>query len=261
MCLVGQVITDVTWSGARAPTKMRLGGVVHAARMAWALGVEYTVAGVLPAYLADQAGEYLRQIGCSGFHQLGRVSGSPNVFLIGHAQEAGPQRYESILRKDHRVEDIDLRALNAAATAATDLICFPDLSWFGAIANNLPSVPLHVDVDPTPEMIGQLMRHPQLTTVFMSTSASSLRAHYGGSVARMAEAVVGLDANAVIKENRGGSWLRDRLGKDHEAPAVGAVRSGGGGTGELTFNSFATPARSVSSRSSRSCRRATSSAA
>lgn len=42
--LVGEVMVDVTMRTTTADTKLRLGGVFHAARALWAAGVAYDLA-------------------------------------------------------------------------------------------------------------------------------------------------------------------------------------------------------------------------
>ena len=44
ICLIGDILVDVTLKTEFNPLKMRLGGIVHAARALWAMGVEYDVA-------------------------------------------------------------------------------------------------------------------------------------------------------------------------------------------------------------------------
>ncbi|HEY2094667.1 MAG TPA: hypothetical protein VGJ81_22635 [Thermoanaerobaculia bacterium] len=41
LCLIGEVIVDVTLPTAGAGYKLRFGGIIHAARCAWALEIEY----------------------------------------------------------------------------------------------------------------------------------------------------------------------------------------------------------------------------
>lgn len=51
ICLIGDILVDVTLKTEFNPLKMRLGGIVHAARALWAMGVEYDVAFFSPSYL------------------------------------------------------------------------------------------------------------------------------------------------------------------------------------------------------------------
>ena len=52
-CILGYIFNDVTLKSAATPViKMRLGGIVHAARGMYAVGEEYSVAYFAPSYLA-----------------------------------------------------------------------------------------------------------------------------------------------------------------------------------------------------------------
>lgn len=219
LCIVGQVIVDVTWTGGRRPTKLRLGGVAHAARMAWALGIDYTVAAVAPSYLVDAASDYLGNIGCRSFHLLAEVTGSPNVLLIGDAQEAGPQGYELLLREQAAISEPSLTELTAAIDEATDIIGFPDVSWFQHLVGAWPPVRSHLDIDPSPEMLELARQLPCVATLFTSTSAPSLHKYHGGSATSVLSACGVVEADVVVKENRGGSQMRCRDGRVIDGPA------------------------------------------
>ena len=57
ICLVGDILNDVTLATAETKLKMRLGGIVHAAHGLWAIGLDYTIAYFAPLYL-DSHSEY-----------------------------------------------------------------------------------------------------------------------------------------------------------------------------------------------------------
>jgi hypothetical protein len=111
ICLVGEVVIDVTRRNAQSDTKMRLGGIVHAARGLWALTVPFDVAYFAPSYLDEQIRNYLIPLGCQNIEKLGNVTGAPGVFLIEEAKEVGDQGYEFLLRDELKV-NIDLDILN-----------------------------------------------------------------------------------------------------------------------------------------------------
>jgi hypothetical protein len=50
LLLIGQVFVDVTLGSAGEQIKLRLGGIFHAARAVWAMGVPYVLAYVAPDY-------------------------------------------------------------------------------------------------------------------------------------------------------------------------------------------------------------------
>ena len=108
ICLVGDILTDVTLpSPSQKEYKMRLGGVVHAARGLWAMGVDYAVAYFAPAYIDGQIESYLHEIGCREIHKIGNVTGCPYTMLIREAKEIGNQGYEFLYRDCIKIEYAD----------------------------------------------------------------------------------------------------------------------------------------------------------
>jgi hypothetical protein len=99
LLLVGEVYIDFTLPKAGADSKLRLGGIVHAARGVWATDANYAVAAVCPGYLVDQARAYLG----SEFIWLAEVKGAPNVMAIGDPTELADQAYQDILRDEKSV--------------------------------------------------------------------------------------------------------------------------------------------------------------
>jgi hypothetical protein len=103
LLLVGEVYVDFTLPKAEADNKLRLGGIVHAARGVWAIDANYAVAAVCPGYLVDQARAYLESLGCSEFIWLAEVKGAPNVMAIGDPTELADQAYQDILSDEKSV--------------------------------------------------------------------------------------------------------------------------------------------------------------
>ena len=98
LLLVGEVYIDFTLPSANSQSKLRLGGIIHAARGLWAIDAKFAVAAVCPAYLVDQARTYLESMGCAEFIWLAEVSGAPNLMAIGDPTELADQAYQDILR-------------------------------------------------------------------------------------------------------------------------------------------------------------------
>jgi hypothetical protein len=69
--LVGEVFVDVTVTSARTETKLRLGGIAHAARGFWALGKQFRAAVVIPSYLEGVVRDYFRKLGCINLAVIG----------------------------------------------------------------------------------------------------------------------------------------------------------------------------------------------
>lgn len=100
--LVGEVFIDITLKTNK--TKMRLGGIVHAARGLWASGVTYSVAAIYPGYLDKEIRDYLKAHGCSSIYHIGDVKNAPNVIFLYDEKETAHQGYENILRDKKEIE-------------------------------------------------------------------------------------------------------------------------------------------------------------
>lgn len=85
ICLVGDILTDVTLATVNNPLKMRLGGIVHAARALWAIDVDYAVAYFAPAYLDSHIDTFLKEHNCNAIIKLGNVTNCPYTMLIQEA--------------------------------------------------------------------------------------------------------------------------------------------------------------------------------
>lgn len=203
--LAGEVFVDFTLTKPGQDNKLRLGGITHAARGFWALGVPFRAAAILPDYLVSSAKAYFQQLGCIDFQVLGVVSGAPNVTVIFDAIEVADQGYETLLREE-KVINLSPRALDTCD--AHDILLFPGTFDLGDVCALLPKdARLHLDVAydvPDPANISGL---PQpVETIFISTSSDLFRSVGGGSVAKLAAAFHLSDPSRVIlKENRGGS--------------------------------------------------------
>ena len=210
ICLLGQTLVDVTLSPT-SPTKMRLGGIAHAARALWALDAMYTAGFVCPAYLSGQSGDFLAAHGALESVCIGVVDGAPNIMLVTHAEEAGPQGYELLLRDNH-VVSLEVEALDRVLDDPdlTAVLAFPDAGYFEALAPRLPidHPRLYLDGDLDPARLGEWGLGGCVDTVILSTSSRTFMSTYGATVERLRYAAVPGAANALLfKENRGGSRL------------------------------------------------------
>lgn len=122
LLVVGELIVDFTLTPACSENKLRLGGIAHAARALWAIGVPFAVAAVSPLYLRESARSYLSRLGCVEFINLGEVSGAPNIMVIGDSIEVGDQGYENLLREEKTVALNDVRE---ALSTYENVLIFP----------------------------------------------------------------------------------------------------------------------------------------
>ena len=208
ICLVGDILTDVTLpSPSQKEYKMRLGGVVHAARGLWAMGVDYAVAYFSPAYMDGQIESYLHEVGCREIHKIGNVTGCPYTMLIREVKEMGNQGYEFLYRDCVKIEYF-AEEINRLADYK-ELMCISGNYDLNAVlAGTRPDQPIHIDVANNIRTLDQLSKERQFSTLFISTSSDLFHAIFNNiddffaQLAPYAEKIV-------LKENRGGSRAYD----------------------------------------------------
>lgn len=226
LLILGQVLVDVTLPPQRSAQepKLRLGGVIHALRACWALGVPYGLGFVAPTYLHNAIRKYAASFGAEVADCIGTVDGSPNVILVNDARECGAQGYEQLLR-DELTVDVDSASLSALLTKGwTDVLAFPSNQDAGPILHALQSLHgprCHVETGWLSGELGLLTESGfKSDTVFISTSSSIFLEGCEGQAARLAQMVVGhVSANMVLKENRGGARLFTEGGPIIHVPA------------------------------------------
>jgi len=207
LLVIGEVFVDLTLVGQTAESKMRLGGIVHAARGLWASGVQYSVGAFSPKYLVEEARAYVAAHGCADFFWFGEVEGAPNVIVIGDAREVAWQGYESILRDRRRAtflnQSLDL-------SAYTDVLLFPGCYDLSAVRSMFPGdvsfdIDIAYDVD---EMVALDPYRGKLRTVILSTSSPLFSKHGAEKLDTLLSGAAQLGAAyLLLKENRGGSRL------------------------------------------------------
>lgn len=142
--LVGEVFVDFTLTEPGVDNKLRLGGIAHAARGFWALGLPFRAAVVLPEYLEGLTRRYLAEFGCVECHVMGYVHGAPNVTVIVDPTEVADQEYDTLLREE---KTVDLISVDFVGLAPLDILIFPGSYDLAGICAQLPSTGrLHLDV-------------------------------------------------------------------------------------------------------------------
>jgi nucleoside 2-deoxyribosyltransferase len=211
VCLLGQALVDVTMGELGKPPKMRLGGVAHAARALWALEESYSVGFIAPRYLERQATDFFVAHHATAGHPIGTVDGAPNVILVEHPTEAGPQGYELLLRDEHAVV-LDVARIQALLETPTisDVLAFPDPAYLPELGPQIGSHGwrLHLDLDGDYTSLAALGIETPIETAILSTSSNTFLESYGADVSLIRSALDPLVARAFLfKENRGGSRL------------------------------------------------------
>jgi hypothetical protein len=209
LLLVGEIYVDFTLPRAGADSKLRLGGIVHAARGGWAIDANFAVAAVCPRYLVDQARAYLQSLGCREFIWLAEVKGAPNIMAIGDPTELADQSYQDILRDEKSVEFLgDAAGLKAFKSclifpgkydlAALKSLLAEDVQASFDIAYDLP------DLGPLTEYKGSLV------AIVTSTSSPMFLESPTEDASGLLDQLRSLSPHAILlKENRGGSRVFD----------------------------------------------------
>lgn len=207
--LIGEVTVDFTMPTRTTDAKVRLGGVVHAARGLWASGRSYSVGAFCPAYLVEQARNYLSQHGCEDFILLGEITGAPNVIAIADVKEVGHQGYEDILRDERRVvpscDHVDLNRFD-------HVVIFPGCYDLGKVINQLKRG-ARVTIDAAYDVDGaDVLRSlaGRIDSLVISTSSILFLKLASSDVAPLLDLAKSIGAKQLLlKENRGGSRLFD----------------------------------------------------
>jgi nucleoside 2-deoxyribosyltransferase len=209
LLLIGEVFVDFTLPNANAQSKLRLGGIVHAARGLWAVDQSFAVAAVCPAYLVDSARKYLGHLGCTEFIWLANVDGSPNVMAIGDPTEIADQGYQDILRDEKSVKFLegskDVKKFKRC-------LIFPgkfDLSFVADLISDDAEISFDIaydlaDTKPLAAFKGRIL------ALITSTSSNLFLEKAATDVARLIDDLRSFAPTCVLlKENRGGSRLFD----------------------------------------------------
>lgn len=231
--IVGEVTIDFTMPSRNVEAKVRLGGIVHAARGLWAAGRSYSVGAFCPTYLAEQARKYLLEHGCEKFFLLGEVTGAPNLIAIADVQEVGHQGYEDILRDERTISFIG----DVAPLMEFDqIVVFPgryDLNKVLQAAGPSACVTLDAAYDMGEASLRELANR-RVSRLVLSTSSELFMGLASHDVTPLLELArqVGV-AHLLLKENRGGSRLFDlRSGRAEHITATLDVTVNSVGVGD-----------------------------
>ena len=212
LCLIGEVIVDVTLTNTNRENKLRLGGIIHAARALWAIDVEYDLMYIAPHYLTQQVTQYASNIGANLVQQIGTVIGAPNVILVEDPTEAGPQGYELLLRSEYECHFNEQTISGALRNNdITDIVIFPGNYDLSKLLTSLQesTASIHIDIANGVDEIKVLeVLGRKFDTVILSTSSNLFLHTYSESLENICKDLVGrLCHTFLFKENRGGARL------------------------------------------------------
>jgi nucleoside 2-deoxyribosyltransferase len=220
LLIAGEISVDYTLAKPGALPKLRLGGVVHAARGLWSAGIEYAIAGFCPQYLVGEVQKYLSACGCNAFHWLGNVVGAPNIILIGDASEVTHQGYEDLMRETRSIELCDPPP---RLDTYRNVLAFPGRYDLSALAAALsPDATVSFDIAYDIADVRALEAFSGRIGAIMISTSSPLFTRLGkDDVSGILDEVKTLSPEAfLLKENRGGSRVFTLDGGIYEVPAI-----------------------------------------
>ena len=209
ICLIGDIVIDVSLKTSETDIKLRMGGIVHAARALWALNIPYCIGYFAPSYLDRQITEYLRSMECQEIYKLGEVVGAPYVFLIDDVKEAGDQGYEFILNNEVQIRYDNVTLQQISNIKFKDYLIISGNFDLGKISQYLDGK-LHIDIANNVHDFNFFKNIDIVfSTIFLSTSSSLFLGSYNNDFEGFAEKFRYLSKRLVLKENRGGSRVID----------------------------------------------------
>jgi len=207
ICIVGDILVDISLKNSNTPLKMRLGGIIHAARSLWAMNIDYCIGYFAPSYLDSHIQKYLPQIGCSKILKLGNVQNCPYTMLIDEVKEVGDQGYEFILRDNIKIsyDEITVKELSNY----DDIFFISGNYDLSLIITNIPvSSKIHYDIANNINDLEELKIDRKFETLFISTSSKIFKNICDNNMFAI-ESFIGLFETMtnilLLKENRGGS--------------------------------------------------------
>ena len=218
ICLVGDILTDVTLASANNPLKMRLGGIVHAARALWAMDVEYAVAYFSPAYMNSHIEMFLKEHDCKAIIKLGNVTNCPYTMLIREVKEIGNQGYEFLYHDDIDI-DYDLNTVKELNSFDELMFISGNYDMNKVLKLVEDDIKIHCDVANNVDNVEELPHNRLLETLFISTSSNIFKNQYS-DFDSFCNLLRPHAKRIVLKENRGGSRVYDTtLGELYQIPS------------------------------------------
>lgn len=217
VCLVGDILTDVTLATANTPLKMRLGGIVHAARALWAMDVEYAIAYFAPTYMDSHIDMFLKEHDCKAIIKLGNVTNCPYTMLIQEVKEIGNQGYEFLYHDDIEI-NYNIESIKELNNYEELMFISGNYDMNKVLKHVNKNVKIHCDVANNINRVEEL-KYKSFETLFISTSSNIFKNQYSGFDS-FCDLLKPYAKRIVLKENRGGSRAYDAtLGEYYQIPS------------------------------------------
>jgi len=219
VCIVGDIVTDISLPQDGNEIKIRLGGITHSARGLWAINTVYDVKFFAPLYLSKSIFEYYNHHGVNEISQIGVVNGAPYSFLIGSVKETGNQQYDFILRDQISIE-YNTENLKSLEGHKEVLITSGNFDLGLAIKEISNDSNVHIDLSNNISEFTQLDGY-YYKTIFLSTSSDLFLDNFKDSFDQFCSLFEKVCETLVLKENRGGSRIYNfKNKKTYQIPSI-----------------------------------------
>ncbi|WP_025663945.1 nucleoside 2-deoxyribosyltransferase [Aquimarina megaterium] len=207
ICILGDIVTDITLPQNGDEIKIRFGGITHSARSLWAINTDYDVKFFAPSYLFKEIYKFCNHHGVKETLPLGIINGAPYTFLIGSVKETGNQLYDFILRDQIEIE-YNTENFKSLKGYKEILITSGNFN-LGLILKEIDeNCNVHIDLSNNISSFSQLDGY-YFKTIFLSTSSDLFLSNYNDSFEQFYSLFKGRCGVLVLKENRGGSRIYD----------------------------------------------------
>lgn len=204
VCLIGEILVDVTLKNKSEDLKMRLGGTAHSARALWAISSKYSLAYISPRYLNTRIVDYFKHYDNPSLVWVAEVLNAPNLILIEEAREIGNQGYELILRENTIYEYFDF------VLPKCDSILITSGQYdISRILTKVGSIPVSIEVA-NMSFEDLIASEFKFKNIYISTSSKIFQDHIKDSnfnFEDFASLFKGVCDALIFKENRGGTRL------------------------------------------------------
>lgn len=209
ICLVGDIITDITLATPKSKLKMRLGGIVHAARALWAMDVDYAVAYFAPDYMDSHIEMFLEEHNCKLIIKLGTVTNCPYTMLINEVKEIGNQGYDFLYHEDINIV-YDYQAIKILNDFDKLMLISGNYSMNKVLGEVDENRKIYCDVANNVRSSSELPQSIKFDMLFVSTSSDLFKNQYS-DYDSFCDLLKPYANKIVLKENRGGSRAYDSV--------------------------------------------------
>lgn len=206
--LIGDILVDVTLKTENQKYKLRLGGIIHAARYLWSAGVHFDVAFFAPSYLNAAISKYLNYLQCNDSFQVGEVTGAPYIMLIQEVKEVGDQGYEFLLRDEIEIRYIQDGLDRLKTDSYTDAFFISGNYELSNIINEVNADRYHLDLANNVRHVTDITTaQKRFDTIFLSTSSELFRNEFKNDFLQFTSLFRDYTERIILKENRGGARM------------------------------------------------------